>query len=169
MEGSDFTPISETLNDKKLFSVTNGKEASAGSMMVWKPHGNKFFETFSYLPPLTEEQIAKQVQYLLNNGYTPCLEFEDAQHGYAERWTGLDFSVNAGYYDNRYWVMWKLPMYGCTNTDEVLAECKACKAAFPNCYVRVAGFDNIKQVQCASFLVARPPTGAACAVNARQV
>ena len=132
---------------------------------------HRMFETFSFLPPLSDAEISKQVQYLLNNGWTPCIEFEDEAHAYADGhgWSNLDSSINAGYYDNRYWVMWKLPMYGCTNTDEVLAECKACKAAFPNCYVRVAGFDNIKQVQCASFLVARPPTGAACAVNARQV
>ena len=35
------------------------------------------YETFSYLPPLTGEQIAKQVDYVINNGWTPCLEFAD--------------------------------------------------------------------------------------------
>lgn len=35
------------------------------------------YETFSYLPPLTSEQIAKQVDYIINNGWTPCLEFAD--------------------------------------------------------------------------------------------
>ena len=38
---------------------------------------------------------------------------------------------------------------------EVLSEVKQCTKAFPDCYIRVAGFDNIKQVQCASFLVHR--------------
>jgi ribulose-bisphosphate carboxylase small chain len=52
--------------------------------------------------------------------------------------------------------MWKLPMYGCTSPDEVLAEVRACTRAFPDCFIRVAGFDNIKQVQCSSFLAHRP-------------
>ena len=80
-----------------------------------------------------------------------------------------DEAINANYYDNRYWVMWKLPMYGCNSADEVLAEVKACVKAFPDCYVRCAGFDNIKQVQCHSFLVYRPKSGAAREVADRQV
>ena len=38
------------------------------------------FETFSFLPPLSDAEMAKQVQYLLNNGWTPCIEFEDSEH-----------------------------------------------------------------------------------------
>jgi ribulose-bisphosphate carboxylase small chain len=129
------------------------------------------FETFSFLPPLSDAEMAKQVQYLLNNGWTPCVEFENGEHAYADGhgWSGLDSSINSGYYDNRYWVMWKLPMYGCTNPEEVIAEIKMCTKVFPDCFVRVAGFDNIKQVQCASFLAHRPSSGAACAVDQRQV
>ena len=52
--------------------------------------------------------------------------------------------------------MWKLPMYGCTNPEEVLQEIRACTQAFPECFIRVAGFVNIKQVQCSSFLAHRP-------------
>ena len=119
---------------------------------------NRMFETFSFLPPLSDADLSKQVQYLLNNGWTPCLEFEDPAHAYTDGHgnSGLDSSINTNYYDNRYWVMWKLPMYGCNDPSEVLTEVKACVKAFPNCYVRCAGFDNIKQVQCHSFLVYRP-------------
>ena len=81
----------------------------------------------------------------------------------------MDYSVNAGYYDHRYWVMWKLPMYGCTNPEEVLSEIRACTRAFPECFIRVAGFDNIKQVQCSSFLAHRPTNDRTFApVNGRQ-
>ena len=138
-------------------------------------NANRMFETFSFLPPLSDADLTKQVQYLLNNGWTPCLEFEDPAHAYTDGhgWSGLDSSVNANYYDNRYWVMWKLPMYGCNNADEVIQEVKACVKAFPNCYVRCAGFDNIKQVQCAGFLCYRPKLdpmqGGARAVADRQV
>merc|ERR1711998_699359 len=136
-----------------------GKAANANSMMVWRPHGNKMFETFSFLPPLSDQEISRQVQYLLNNGWTPCIEFEDEAHAYADThgWSGLDSSINAGYYDNRYWVMWKLPMFGCTDSSDVLKEIKACATAFPDCFARVVGFDAMKQVQCVSFLVYRPP------------
>jgi ribulose-bisphosphate carboxylase small chain len=132
---------------------------------------SRFFETFSFLPPLSDQEIARQVQYLLNNGWTPCIEFESADKAYADShgWSGLDSSVVAGYYDNRYWVMWKLPMYGCTNPEEVLSEIRACTSAFPDCFIRVAGFDNIKQVQCSSFLAHRPANDRTfAAVNNRQ-
>lgn len=33
------------------------------------------FETFSFLPPLTESEIANQVEYIISNGWTACLEF----------------------------------------------------------------------------------------------
>ena len=136
------------------------------------PSFPRFFETFSFLPPLSDQEVARQVQYLLNNGWTPCIEFESASKAYADThgWCGMDMSVAAGYYDNRYWVMWKLPMYGCTNPDEVLQEIRACTSAFPECFIRVAGFDNIKQVQCSSFLAHRPTGDRTFApVNGRQV
>jgi ribulose-bisphosphate carboxylase small chain len=60
------------------------------------------------------------------------------------------------YYDNRYWTMWKLPMFGCSDPNQVLAEVDACKRAFPDSYVRLVAFDNIAQCQTISFLVNRP-------------
>ena len=35
------------------------------------------FETFSFLPPLTDAEITKQVEYITRNGWTPCLEFAE--------------------------------------------------------------------------------------------
>jgi ribulose-bisphosphate carboxylase small chain len=60
------------------------------------------------------------------------------------------------YYDNRYWTMWKLPMFGCADPNQVLSEVQACKRAFNNSYVRLVAFDNIAQCQTISFLVHRP-------------
>ena len=31
------------------------------------------YETLSYLPPLTDQQIAKQIQFLLDQGYIPAV------------------------------------------------------------------------------------------------
>jgi len=52
--------------------------------------------------------------------------------------------------------MYKLPMFGCTDPSQVLKEIRACEDAFPNSYVRIVAFDNVRQVQCAGFLVHRP-------------
>ena len=46
---------------------------------VWQPFNNKFFETLSYLPPLTPDAIARQVDYVTRNGMIPCIEFASAQ------------------------------------------------------------------------------------------
>lgn len=61
---------------------------------------NKFFETFSYLPPLSENEIAKQVDYIVNNGFIPSLEFAEAEQAYAG--TEITRLSQPGYYDNRY-------------------------------------------------------------------
>lgn len=42
----------------------------------------RFFETFSYLPPLSDAEIAKQVDYIVNNGFIACLEFAEAELAY---------------------------------------------------------------------------------------
>ncbi len=52
--------------------------------------------------------------------------------------------------------MWKLPMFGCTDGGQVLREIQACRRAFPDAYIRVVGFDPVRQVQVTGFLVNRP-------------
>merc|ERR1711935_90069 len=63
--------IAQVQNVQKINAVSTGKVVNEKSMMVWRPHGNKMFETFSFLPPLSDADLSKQVQYLLNNGWTP--------------------------------------------------------------------------------------------------
>ncbi|CAL6439051.1 unnamed protein product [Bathycoccus prasinos] len=130
--------IAQVQNVQKINAVSTGKVVNEKSMMVWRPHGNNAI--------LVEQRLDSVPRV------------EDPAHAYTDGHgnSGLDSSINTNYYDNRYWVMWKLPMYGCNDPSEVLTEVKACVKAFPNCYVRCAGFDNIKQVQCHSFLVYRP-------------
>jgi ribulose-bisphosphate carboxylase small chain len=48
-------------------------------------------------------------------------------------------------------------MFGCTDATQVLKELEECKAAYPDCFVRVIGFDNSRQVQCISFIASKPP------------
>ena len=131
--------------------------AKATKMMVWRPDNNKMFETFSYLPPLTDDQIARQVDYIVNNGWTPCLEFSEADIAYISSVnTSRMGAVSSNYFDNRYWTLWKLPMFGCTDPIQVLREIDAATKAFPAAYIRMCAFDANRQVQVASMLVHRP-------------
>mmetsp|Transcript_39020 Transcript_39020/g.54206 ORF Transcript_39020/g.54206 Transcript_39020/m.54206 type:complete len:175 (-) Transcript_39020:113-637(-) len=154
---------------KSSLNVSNGYTTSA--MMVWTPNNNKFFETLSFLPPLSQQEIAQQIQYIVRSGWTPALEFAapDAALTVNHGTSGIVSSATCGYYDNRYWSMWKLPMFGCTDPNQVLYEVQACTRAFPGSYVRCAGFDNVKQVQCVSFIVHRPAGLEAIPTNQRSV
>lgn len=100
------------------------------------------YENLSYLPPLTDQQIARQLQYIIDNGFFPAIEFnEDSEP------------------TQFYWTMWKLPLFSARNADEVLREVQECRSAYPDCYIRVVGFDNIKQCQVQSFIVHKPGSG----------
>merc|ERR1712182_165156 len=45
----------------------------SGSIKVLKPE--KKYECLSYLPDLSDEEISKQVDYLVGNGWSPLIEF----------------------------------------------------------------------------------------------
>ena len=100
------------------------------------------FENLSYLPPLTDAQIAKQLQYILDNGFFPAIEFNETSEP-----------------EVYYWTMWKLPLFNATSPNDVLREVNECRSAYPDCYIRVVGFDNIKQCQVQSFIVHKPDSG----------
>ncbi|XBI51903.1 hypothetical protein VPH35_034359 [Triticum aestivum] len=42
--------------------------------------------------------------------------------------------------------MWKLPIFGCTDTKKVLKEVEEVKKEYPDAYVCIIGFDNLRQV-----------------------
>ncbi|MBF2098224.1 MAG: ribulose bisphosphate carboxylase small subunit [Gloeomargaritaceae cyanobacterium C42_A2020_066] len=97
------------------------------------------YETLSYLPPLTDAQISKQIQYLLDMGYIPAVEFSETSEP-----------------TEHYWTLWKLPMFSASGTQEVLSEVQACRYEYPDSFIRVVAFDNIKQCQMISFIVHKP-------------
>ena len=103
--------------------------------------GSRKFETFSYLPPMTDAEIRKQVEYIVQKGWNPAIEHTEpvAASGY-------------------YWYMWKLPMFGETDVDRILAECEACHKANPGNHVRLIGYDNFKQSQGTSMVIYRGET-----------
>jgi len=101
------------------------------------PHSRKF-ETFSYLPELTKEQIRKQVEYIVRKGWNPAIEHTEPVNAFSH-----------------YWYMWKLPMFGETDVDKILAEAEACHKAHPGNHIRLAGFDNYAQSKGAEMVVFR--------------
>ncbi|GFP94662.1 ribulose bisphosphate carboxylase small chain chloroplastic [Phtheirospermum japonicum] len=129
--------------------ASNGGRVSC--MKVWPTVGLKKFETLSYLPELTREQLIKEVEYLLRKKLIPCLEFE-LEHGFVYR----QHHASPGYYDGRYWTMWKLPMFGCTDAVQVIQELDEAIKAHPDGFIRIIGFDNVRQVQITSFIAYKP-------------
>jgi ribulose-bisphosphate carboxylase small chain len=99
------------------------------------------FETFSYLPAMKAEQIKKQVEYIVSKGWNPAIEHTEPEH-----------------LMDSYWYMWKLPMFGETDVNKILAEAEACHKANPNNHVRLVGYDNFKQSQGAAMVVYRGKT-----------
>ncbi|KAB5516590.1 hypothetical protein DKX38_027238 [Salix brachista] len=141
-------PTRKTNNDITSIASNGGR---VQCMQVWPPTGLKKFETLSYLPDLTTEQLAREIEYLLRNKWVPCLEFE-----LEKGWVYREHHNSPGYYDGRYWTMWKLPMFGCTEASQVLMELEEAKKAYPNAFIRIIGFDNVRQVQCISFIASKP-------------
>ncbi|XP_050228147.1 ribulose bisphosphate carboxylase small subunit, chloroplastic-like [Mercurialis annua] len=144
-------PVTRKANNDITSIASNGGRVQC--MQVWPPLGLKKFETLSYLPPLTPEQLGKEVDYLLRKGWVPCLEFE-VGNAFVHR----EFHASPGYYDGRYWTMWKLPMFGCTDSSQVLKELEEAIKAYPAAHIRIIGFDNNRQVQCISFIAYKPPS-----------
>ncbi len=71
--------------------------------------------------------------------------------------------------DNRYWTMYKLPMFGCTDSSQVLAEIQSAVKSFPKAFIRLVAFDSDKQVQVAGMLVHRPTYEDCCKPEERSV
>lgn len=96
---------------------------------------------FSYLPDLTDDEIALQVRYALDHGWPVSIEYTDDPHP-----------------RNVYWELWGLPMFDLTEPDGVIAQINECRATFPQHYVRVLAYDARlgRQTTALSFLVQRP-------------
>jgi len=96
------------------------------------------FETLSYLPPLSDDKIRAQVEYIVSKGWNPAIEHTEP--------------VNA---TSSYWYMWKLPMFGETDVDTILREAEACHVANPANHVRLIGYDNYAQSQGTALVIFR--------------
>jgi ribulose-bisphosphate carboxylase small chain len=99
--------------------------------------------TFSFLPDLTDEQIAAQIRYALEHGWAIAIEYTDDPHP-----------------RNAYWEMWGLPLFDLTVEDValVMRDVRACREAHPHHYVKVIAYDASygRQTTALSFIVHRP-------------
>lgn len=96
---------------------------------------------FSYLPQLTDDEIAAQVRHALLRGWPVSIEHTADPHP-----------------RNLYWDMWGLPLFDLDEPDGVMAEISACRKTFPSHYVRVLAYDASlgRQTTAMQFLVQRP-------------
>ena len=97
--------------------------------------------TFSFLPDMTDEQITKQIQYCLKNGWALNVEFTDDPHP-----------------RNTYWEMWGIPMFDIKDAAGILYELSQCRKAYPHHYIRLTAFDSTRGTESVklSFIVNRP-------------
>ena len=98
--------------------------------------------TFSYLPDFTDEEIAAQVRYSVDNGWALAVEYTDDPHP-----------------RNVYWEMWGLPMFDLQDAAGVMMELAECRRVYGDRYIRMSGFDSSHGWESVriSFLVNRPP------------
>lgn len=97
--------------------------------------------TFSFLPDLTDAQIAAQLEYALSRGWALSVEYTRDPHP-----------------RQVYWEMWGPPAFDLRDAAPVLREIRACRAAHPDAYVKVNAFDSTGGWETVrlSFLVGRP-------------
>ena len=109
--------------------------------MMTNPTGRVTQGQFSFLPDLSDDEIALQVQYGLKKGYAWSVEYTDDPHP-----------------RNTYWEMFGMPMFDLKDAAGVMLELQQCRKTFPNHYIRLMAFDSTRGVEsiAMSFIVNRP-------------
>ena len=109
--------------------------------MMTNPTGRITQGQFSFLPDLTDAEIALQIEYGLNKGYAWSVEYTDDPHP-----------------RNTYWEMFGMPMFDLQDAAGVMMELNSCRKTFPNHYIRLMAFDSTRGVEsiAMSFIVNRP-------------
>jgi ribulose-bisphosphate carboxylase small chain len=96
---------------------------------------------FSFLPDLTDDQIKKQVEYAISQGWALNVEWTDDPHP-----------------RNVYWELWGLPLFDVKDVAAVMYEIAECRKANPTGYIKVNAFDAGKGTEScvSSFIINRP-------------
>jgi ribulose-bisphosphate carboxylase small chain len=109
--------------------------------MMTNPVGRITQGQFSFLPDLSDAEIALQVEYGLDKGYAWSVEYTDDPHP-----------------RNTYWEMYGMPMFDLHDAAGVLMEFNTCRQTFPQHYIRLVAFDSQRGIEsiAMSFIVNRP-------------
>ncbi len=109
--------------------------------MMTNPTGRITQGQFSFLPDLTDAEIALQIEYGLKKGYAWSVEYTDDPHP-----------------RNTYWEMYGNPLFDLKDAAGVIAELKDCRKTFPQHYIRLLAFDSTRGVESVAmcFIVNRP-------------
>jgi len=96
---------------------------------------------FSFLPDLTDEQIRKQVDYMIKAGFAISIEYTDDPHP-----------------RNCYWEMWGLPLFDIPDAATIMYELAEARKAHPGIYLKMNAFNNARGIEstAVSFIVQRP-------------
>ncbi len=95
--------------------------------------------TFGFLPALNDAQVREQIQWVVNQGYAVSVEYTDDPHP-----------------RNNLWRMWGLPMFDLKDAAAIMYEFQSCREAYPNCYIKINGYDAGRQGQAVSFIAHWP-------------
>lgn len=107
------------------------------------------FETFSFLPPLSNAQIEAQANNMLNQGLIPTID-------YADNPNPTDF----------YWNNWPLDQLQDAqgkakelSGSVILTQIDACARRHPYATVRLSGYNTKTQTEAVQFIVRTPQEG----------
>ncbi len=109
--------------------------------MMTNPTGRITQGQFSFLPDLSDAEIAMQIEYGLRKGYAWSVEYTDDPHP-----------------RNTYWEMYGMPMFDLKDAAGVLMELNACRKTFAQHYIRLMAFNSERGIESIvmSFIVNRP-------------
>jgi ribulose-bisphosphate carboxylase small chain len=96
---------------------------------------------FSFLRPLTDEQIERQVRYAIAQGWPIGIEYSDESPP-----------------PNSYWEMWGLPLFDAREPGPIMERLREARAAHPDAYIKINAYDSRpgRQTVALSFIVDRP-------------
>lgn len=99
-------------------------------------------ESFSFLTPLSTNDVQAQIENILKQGWMPIIE-------YAEDATLEDF----------YWNLWPVPRQDEVNLKWVVSQIEACSRRYPFAHVRLSGYNTQKREFALNFIAKAPMEG----------
>lgn len=96
-------------------------------------------EAMSFLPPLSPEEVTRQVEHILQQGYVPMIEYAEAPSP-----------------DEYYWRLWPLPKQDERTVQWVISQLDACRRRYSYAYVKLTAYDTKQSRVVNSFIAYLP-------------